>query len=64
MANLYRKLTSDELRVLRSKKVILLNKLQSQPRGFFVRTEQERIEHQIHQIDVELTCRFHQTSMF
>jgi len=58
MSNLYHKLPSDSLRSLRSKKHVRLQKLQSEYQSFFVKREVEMLEHQIHQIDVELTARF------
>jgi len=58
MANLYHKLPTDSLKVLRSKKVVRLQKLEAEHRSFFVKQELEAVQYQIHQIDVELTARF------
>jgi len=63
MANVYRKRKSDELRELRSRKAVRLQKLESEPTGFFVKREIEILTHQIHQIDVELTARFYQREL-
>lgn len=63
MANIYRKLTSGDLKTLRSKKVNRLQKLSGEPRGFFVSKEIEALTHQIHQIDVELTARFYKMGL-
>jgi len=63
MANVYRKVSSDELRELRSKKFIRLQKLEGYCGGFFTAKEIAALRHQLHQIDVELTCRFYQTEL-
>jgi len=63
MANVYRKVPSDELRSLRSKKFIRLQKLEGFCDGFFTAKEIDALRHHIHQIDVELTCRFYQTEL-
>jgi len=63
MANVYRNRKSDDLRLLRSKKIVRLQKLESEVSGFFVKREIEILNHQIHQIDVELTARFYQATL-
>jgi len=64
MANVYRKRSSDELRLLRSKKIVRLEKCAGFCDGYFNRKEMIILAHQIHQIDVELTCRFQQQALF
>jgi len=64
MANAYRWIASDRLRELRSIKCVRRDKLKSQGRSFFLDRELEAVERQIHQIDVELTARFYQASLF
>jgi len=58
MANVYRKMSDDQLRKLRSKKFVRLQKINQMPGGFFIRKERAVLEHQIHQADVELNARF------
>lgn len=60
MANVYRHYLSGELTILRSKKIVRLQKLEALPKTYFVKLEIEALEHQIHQIEVELTARFYQ----
>jgi len=63
MANIYRKRKTDELRTLRSKKFVRLQKLEAEADTYFVRNERTILQHQIHQIDVELNSRFFQLGL-
>lgn len=60
MANLYRKMPTFNLQVLRSVKFERKSRLESYEGGFFNKREIEVLAHQIHQIDVELAARFYQ----
>jgi len=64
MANVYRNRTSDDLRLLRSKKVVRLEKCAGFCDGYFNRKEMTILALQIHQIDVELNARFLQQALF
>lgn len=63
MANIYRKTPTENLKVLRSKKAARLMRLRREGQGYFNKKEIEALEHNIHQIDVELTARFYQMSL-
>lgn len=56
MSKVYAKKTELDLRKLRSKKVLQLNKLATL-NGYFVKRDRELLAAQIDQIDAELECR-------
>jgi len=64
MANIYRNRTSDDLRTLRSKKLVRLQLLDSWADTWYVKRERDVLLHQVHQIDVELNARFLQQALF
>lgn len=60
--SLYEKRTTEDLRTLLSKKQVQLYKVIEAP-YFFGRLEKEKLEAQIHKIEVELTLRFYQMQL-
>lgn len=57
MSNIYRHKSDDELRTLRSKKSVAVDKLRKQGYGYFVKQEIARQLHLIALIDAEIACR-------
>lgn len=62
-SNLYRKLSNEKIRELRSKKFVRLQKIENIPGSYLIRQEREALKHQIHQIDVEINARFLQLTL-
>jgi len=63
MSKVYRHMSSDNLRELRSKKIVRLQKCEGFCDGFFNKREIDFLNQTIHQIDVELTARFLQLEL-
>jgi len=62
MSLVYSKKTEKELRVLRSKKVLMLDKIGGY-NSYFAKRDREALAHQINQIDAELQCRADQMKL-
>ncbi len=63
MSLVYSKMGTKELRVLRSKKVLKLDKVGGY-NSYFARRDRDALAHQIDQIDAELECRAAQIPLF
>ncbi len=63
MSLVYSKMGSKELRALRSKKVLKLDKIGGY-NSWFARRDRDLLSHQIAQIDAELECRAAQIPLF
>lgn len=57
MSNIYRFKSTDELKTLRSKKLVALEKLRAEWGGYFTKQEIQRQSHLLKQIDAELASR-------
>jgi len=63
MSTVYRGMDTKALRVLRSKKVLKLDKIGGY-NSYFAKRDRELLAHQIDQIDAELQCRADQLELF
>jgi len=63
MANIYRNFTTQDLKTLRSKKYVRLQKL-TERYSWFDRREREMLVSTMKQIDAELASRFDQLQLF
>jgi len=59
---IYEKRSTEDLRTLLSKKKVTLYKLE-QVGGFWTKRETDKLQSQIHKIEVELTSRFYQQEL-
>lgn len=64
MSNIYRFKNDRELRELRSKKLVALDRLRRQHMGYFVKREIDRQSHLLRQIEAELAARRDQLALF
>lgn len=63
MASVYAKIETKQLRMLRSKKVLQVDKIGGY-NSYFARRDRDLLAHQISQIDAELECRAAQLALF
>lgn len=63
MSNIYRFKSEDQLRLLRSEKILQLDRLRSEWGSYLVKQDIARVTHLIGQIEAELACRRDQRAL-
>lgn len=64
MSNIYRFKTVDQLRLLRSQKLMQLDRLRRLPMGYWVKQDIAKVTHLLKQLDAELAGRADQQELF